>query len=147
MLGYILATMFAGQWLLMLIARKSAFSQKTYATYLMLGAVSFLAILVLLLSYTQQSSLFIIVCFVCFTAFCGLTSNLYFSASCQLFAKIPNDSSMISLLDMHIRLVGAVILGVYSLFYAQNAMGVWGFFPLIIIIYCVSRLFLTRRSS
>lgn len=147
MLGYILATMFAGQWLLMLIARKTAFSQKTYANYLMLGVVSLLAVSVLLLSYAQQSSLFIIFCFVCFTACCGLTSNLYFSASCQLFAKIPNESSMISLLDMHIRLVGAVILGLYSQFYAQDTIIIWEFFPLLILIYCMFRLFLMRKSS
>ena len=147
MVGYILAGMFAGQWLLMLIARQFAFNQKTYATKLILAVVTVLAISVLMLAYTQQSPLLIIACFILFVACCGLTSNLYFSASCQLFAHQPNESSMISLLDMHIRLIGAVLLAIYSQFYARDAISVWAFFPIVILIYSLSRLFLTQKSS
>lgn len=146
-LGYILGAMFAGQWLFAFLSRQFKLDKKANANKWVLLGITIFAFVTLLLFFNQMPILMIAISFILFVAFCGLANNLYFSQSCDLFAKQPNESSMISLIDTSVRLIGAILLAVYALLEWHNATWVWLFFPIIIMGYGIIYSICHKRSE
>lgn len=139
-LGYILGGMFAIQWLFSFISRKVKLNQKPYVNKLVFSGVTFFSLLTIFCFLAEYPHWLIAVSFIIFSGFCGLTMNLYFAQSCQIFSNQRNESSMISLIDTNVRLFGATLLGIYALLQIQTAVWVWLVFPVIIGIYQMSQM-------
>ncbi len=111
--GYVFAASMIAQWFFTSASRKKSFNKKKYA-----GSVCYLGVLLssvlTLLSplYLQQYPVAIVLFYCVFISFCTLTTNYFFSQSCNLFSHAQDESSMISLLDTGARCIGALSLAV-----------------------------------
>ncbi|EKS6735765.1 MFS transporter [Enterobacter ludwigii] len=139
--GYVFAASMIAQWAFTTMARKKSFNKKSYATSACyLGVL--LSSLATLLSpiYLEKFPLVTVLFYCIFISFCTLTTNYFFSQSCNLFSNAQDESSMISLLDTGARCLGAFALAVVSLLNMENISVIWMAFPAFILLISITRI-------
>lgn len=134
-LGYILAIMMFSQYLTSFLSRKIKFNEFKYANIISLLSVSIFSILTIL-TFKLTSNIYIILfLFILFLSSSSILHNLYFSWGCSVFSNYKIESSLISLLDASSRLIGALLLWLFSGLTAEHSYLAWLFFPTLIIVF------------
>lgn len=141
-LGYVLALMFAVQWLFSRLSRHFRLNQKQNANRWVLVAVLSFSVLTVFSYVFELSFSLIALCFLLFVGSCGLSANLFFAQSCQRFAEQDNESSMISLIDALARVIGAGCFAIFSAISLEAVPYVWLVFSGLVVCYC---LFLQKK--
>ncbi|MGF6439130.1 MFS transporter [Kosakonia sp. 1610] len=139
--GLVFAASMVAQWAFTAYARKKNFNKKRYATTVCYLGVLFSSLATLLSPiYCSEFSYFIVILYCLFISFCTLTTNFFFSRSCNLYSNSKDESSMISLLDTGARCLGALCLALVSLLNMENISFIWLMFPVFVLLVAVTRL-------
>lgn len=139
--GFVFAASMLAQWMFTAFARKKNFNKKKYATSVCYLGVLLSSLATLMSPVYLNNYPYIIVIFYCvFISFCTLTTNYFFSQSCNLYSNSKDESSMISLLDTGARCLGAFSLAVISVLNMQNISLIWMIFPVFILLVSLTRI-------
>lgn len=139
--GYVFAASMIAQWFFTSASRKKSFNKKKYAASVCYLGVLLSSVLTLLSPlYLQQYPVAIVFFYCVFISFCTLTTNYFFSQSCNLFSHAQDESSMISLLDTGARCIGALSLAVVSALNMENITFIWMAFPAFILLTSLTRI-------
>lgn len=139
--GFVFAASMIAQWVFTAYARKKNFNKNRHATAICYGGIVITCLATLATPYFISGVPFLIVLMYClFISFCSLTTNYFFSKSCNLYSESRDESSMISLLDTGARCLGALSLAIVSFINIQNISLVWGIFPLFVVLISLTRL-------
>lgn len=131
-IGYVFAGSMVAQWVVISIARKKGFNSFKKAPEFCYIAILLSSIITIFLPYFNigtNNRILIVLIYCIFLSLCTLTSNYYFSKSCNLYSDSADESSMISLLDTSARCMGAIILTIISSLHMKNVYFIWSLFP------------------
>lgn len=134
-LGYILAIMMISQYLVSFLSRKIKLSEFKYANIISLLSVFLFSLLTILTFKTTSNIYIILALFILFSSSSSILYNLYFSWGCSIFSNSKIESSLISLLDTSSRLIGALLLWMFSSIKTENIYLTWLFFPTLILAF------------